>query len=52
MDDQVGVVMYLHWERRLVQNMDVRETPLLICQVDKLRNNHWKSLLVHNLELK
>ena len=49
MDGQVGVLMDIHWERHLVHNMDMREAPLVICQVEKLRVHHWESLLVHNL---
>ena len=33
MADQVGVVRDYHWESHLVQNMEVREAPLVICQV-------------------
>ena len=51
MDDKLGVVRDIHWERHLVQNMDLMEAPLVMCQVEKLRFHHWESLLVHNLEL-
>ena len=49
---QVGVVRYLHWESHLVQNIELKEAPLVICKVDNLRVRHWESLLVKNMELR
>ena len=42
----------IHWEIHLMHNMELREDPLVICQVDNLRVNYWESLLVQNLELR
>ena len=37
---QVGVVRDIHWESHLVQNMELREAPLVICKVDNFRVNY------------
>ena len=42
----------IHWDIHLMHNMEPREDPLVICQVDNLRVNYWESLLVQNLELR
>ena len=40
MADQVGAARDLQWEIHLVQNMELREAPLVICKVDNLRVNY------------
>ena len=40
-----------HWESHLVQNMDLGEALMVICQVENLRVQNWESILVNNLEL-
>ena len=34
-----------------MKNMELREAPLVIFQVENLRVQYWESLLVHNMEL-
>ena len=42
----------IHWEIYLVHNLDLRESPLGMCQVENLRFQYWYSLLVHTMELR
>ena len=39
-NDQVGVLRDHHWYIHLVQNMEVRDNPLVRCQVENLRVQH------------
>ena len=52
MDAQMEVVRYLHWESHLVKNMDLREAPLVIFQVEKLGVQHSEILFVQKLYLR
>ena len=45
---QMVAVMDIYWESHLVQNMDLREDPMLRCQVDKFRVHFF----VKNMELR
>ena len=46
MDSRVVVLMDIYWESHLVQNLDPREAPLVICQVGNWRVHHGESLLI------
>ena len=51
MADQVGAARDLQWEIHLVQNMELREDPMVRYKVDNLSVQPWESLLVQNLKL-
>ena len=52
MADKDELVSGIQWESHLVQDMDLRETPLLRLQVDNFRVHHREIILVQKLELR
>ena len=60
MEFQWGIFLEIlsvhHWERHLVQNMELRQALLMtyrmVMLMEDLKAIHWERLLVHNLELR